>query len=95
LQETISPAAKCRSEVRTEDFLGNAGAIAALQQRIGNDFRAARRIKANDTVSMDSASSVGFFTYPSLWEWTFTGKCRLRDSNSRPTVYKTVALPLC
>jgi hypothetical protein len=21
--------------------------------------------------------------------------CRLRDSNPRPTVYKTVALPLC
>ncbi len=25
----------------------------------------------------------------------FCGACRLRDSNPRPTVYKTVALPLC
>src|SRR5580698_4834853 len=25
----------------------------------------------------------------------FVGVCRLRDSNPRPTVYKTVALPLC
>jgi hypothetical protein len=25
----------------------------------------------------------------------FSGMCRLRDSNPRPTVYKTVALPLC
>jgi hypothetical protein len=25
----------------------------------------------------------------------FEGICRLRDSNPRPTVYKTVALPLC
>ena len=26
---------------------------------------------------------------------TFALVCRLRDSNPRPTVYKTVALPLC
>ena len=25
----------------------------------------------------------------------FVSWCRLRDSNPRPTVYKTVALPLC
>jgi hypothetical protein len=32
---------------------------------------------------------------PMCPERTQKGWCRLRDSNPRPTVYKTVALPLC
>jgi hypothetical protein len=31
---------------------------------------------------------------PAYPEWTHVSDCRLRDLNSRPTVYKTAALPL-
>jgi hypothetical protein len=34
-------------------------------------------------------------TSPFVFTEFFSLVCRLRDSNPRPTVYKTVALPLC
>jgi hypothetical protein len=51
----------------------------------------------------DAAESSGIAAYTNLTvryrtmdaRWDRMLVCRLRDSNPRPTVYKTVALPLC
>lgn len=55
----------------------------ALFQYIGGD-----RDNRNPKPSACKADALPLELYPQTWCWQ-------RDSNSQPTVYKTVALPLC